>query len=226
MKKSKKVLAILIMFLLCMSVFALAPSFESRAEEGETSAFSAEGASEDENVELVEGYRDSGNSTSSEGSTFMQIYRTRFFILWIIGVLLLALIAYVLISGNRRRSRAFREQPQPEISTVEEEVEGSALTNKIVLTDMSRPDTRYSIEVGTTTILGRSKARCDIAFPEYPSMSSRQARIFFEDGKVYLENLDTVETTILNGTVVKGIEEISNGALIQLGDLALKVRYV
>jgi hypothetical protein len=56
-------------------------------------------------------------------------------------------------------------------------------------------------------------------------MAARQARIFFRDGKAFLENLDTVGTTRLNNETVNGTAPLMSGAELTLGSTRIRVLY-
>lgn len=174
---------------------------------------------------VQEDSQDDSSGGASDAELIYRIIRFRHFVFWITAGLLIVLIAFVLSSGSRKRKHAFQEYSPAADSAKETEEIAALAVNNVILIDFVRTDERYVLPKGQTVILGRSRTRCDLAFPEYRSMSSRQARIFFKDGKVFLENLDTMETTFLNGEVVRGAEELPNGSLLQLGDKKMKVRY-
>lgn len=144
----------------------------------------------------------------------------------VVAVLLLALIGLI-IYGDRTRKKAkdFREMEPAAPEKEPDPDPGAVLTKRILLVDMAQPDSRYTIDLGETKILGRSRARCDIAFPDDRSMAGRQARIYFEFGKAFIENLDTVGSTSLNGNVVNGSAELVSGSVLQMGDTRLRIRY-
>ena len=190
------------------------------SRQGKTETVSETSRQEKEDVEKEDA--EESSLTPEEEKEIEQTFRFRHFVFWAAGGLIVILIAFVLSSGARKRRHLFQEYTPTEDET---EALSSLAENNVILTDSVRADERYILPKGQTVTLGRSRARCDLAFPAHRSMSSRQARIFFADGKVFLENLDTMETTCLNGKVVRGVEELPNGSLIQLGDKQMKVRY-
>lgn len=52
-----------------------------------------------------------------------------------------------------------------------------------------------------------------------------QARIFFRDGKVFIENLDSGNTVELDDRSVKDTAELKNGSRLTLGSTELRVQY-
>ena len=144
------------------------------------------------------------------------------------GVMLLMLLSSVIYGDRTRRIKRRLEEvtsgPAP-ADAAGEAGSPAALKEHVILQDVSSPDIRHVIPVGTDRILGRSRSRCDIAFPEDRSMAARQARIFFRDGKAYLENLDTVGTTRLNNEIVNGSAPLMSGAELLLGNTRIRVLY-
>ena len=142
------------------------------------------------------------------------------------GIMMLMLIGY-LVYGDRTRKnrRAFeeladetdREAVKPDLSR--------KLTKRVVLYDPGQPGVSYGIEIGQDQTIGRSRTRCDIAFPTYRFMAGRQARIFFRDGKVFIENLDSGNTVELDDRSVKDTAELKNGSRLTLGSTELRVQY-
>ena len=148
-------------------------------------------------------------------------------VVWsIIGVLLIMLLSYVIYSDRTRRNRrGFEEVSGEKISQAVQPDLTKTLTKSVILYDAERPQIRYSISVGQDATLGRSKARCDIAFPTDRMMGGRQARIFFREGKVYIENLDTADSTKLDDRTLHGTLELKNGSRLTLGTTKLRVQY-
>ena len=147
-------------------------------------------------------------------------------VLILIGVVLLSLIGLIIYGDRtRRKKKDFKELELPPETEEQVPDPDAALTRRIILIDMAQPDSQYTIDLGKTKILGRSRAHSDIAFPDDRSMASRQARIYFEFGTAYIENLDTLGTTSLNGTVVNGSEELISGSVLQIGDTRLRIKY-
>ena len=142
------------------------------------------------------------------------------------GIMMLMLIGY-LVYGDRTRKnrRAFeeladetdREAVKPDLSR--------KLTKCVVLYDPGQPGVSYGIEIGQDQTIGRSRTRCDIAFPTDRFMAGRQARIFFRDGKVFIENLDSGNTVELDDRSVKDTAELKNGSRLTLGSTELRVQY-
>ena len=142
------------------------------------------------------------------------------------GIMMLMLIGY-LVYGDRTRKnrRAFeeladetdREAVKPDLSR--------KLTKRVVLYDPGQPGVSYGIEIGQDQTIGRSRTRCDIAFPTDRFMAGRQARIFFRDGKVFIENLDSGNTVELDDRSVKDTAELKNGSRLTLGSTELRVQY-
>ena len=146
---------------------------------------------------------------------------------WIaLGLILLLLILNTAFGKKKEKTRQdFREMaPVKEDDTPKVDV-SAQVGSQVVLVNLSQPDLQYTIGIGEMKILGRSRARCDIAFQDDRSMAARQCRIYFEFGKVFVENLDTMGSTYLNGEVVRSAQELTSGSVLKLGDTKLRVLY-
>ncbi len=143
-----------------------------------------------------------------------------------VGIMMLMLIGYLIYGDRTRRNRrefeeltdeADQEAVKPDLSR--------KLTERVVLYDPGQPGSRYGIEIGQDRTIGSSRTRCDIAFPMDRFMAGRQARIFFRDGKVFIENLDPDNTVQLDDRSVKDTAELKNGSRLTLGSTELRVQY-
>ncbi len=83
------------------------------------------------------------------------------------------------------------------------------------------PQTTWTLKPGEY-ILGRFPTS-DIVIPD-PYVSRRHARIFFRDGKWYIEDIGSTNGTIVNDDDIRGKEpvEIKNGTEIVVGLTILK----
>ena len=148
-------------------------------------------------------------------------------VIWVVmGIILLMLIGYVIYGDRTRKNRREFE----ELSDSEQRQElppdlTKPLTKGVILYDPVQPQIRYSIGIGQDQVIGRLRTRCDIAFPLDHFMAGRQARIFFRDGKVFVENLDSGDTLKLDDVPVQGTRELANGARLTLGMTKLTVQY-
>jgi pSer/pThr/pTyr-binding forkhead associated (FHA) protein len=101
----------------------------------------------------------------------------------------------------------------------EEEVgenKASILVLRIVKSNFFMPQTEWTLEPGEY-ILGRYPTN-DIVIPD-PYVSRRHARIFYNDGEWYIEDLDSTNGTIVNNEDIrgKGPKKIENNTEIVVG---------
>ena len=149
---------------------------------------------------------------------------------WIAIIFLIMLVSYIVTTGrNRRMNGKFEEEKVEDTNIMHMD---GYITEGIRLVNIDQTDIQYTLNVGGEKVIGRSRARCDIAFPLDRAMASRQALIRIgkdmETGSIsaYLENLDTQGgTSVDNEVVIDGIT-LANGAVLKLGSTRLRVIYV
>jgi hypothetical protein len=149
---------------------------------------------------------------------------------WIAIIFLIMLVSYIVTTGrNRRMNGKFEEEKVEDTNIMHMD---GYITEGIRLVNIDQTDIQYTLNVGEEKVIGRSRARCDIAFPLDRAMASRQALIRIgkdmETGSIsaYLENLDTQGGTSVDNEVVIDWITLANGAVLKLGSTRLRVIYV
>ncbi|MBQ9157135.1 MAG: FHA domain-containing protein [Eubacterium sp.] len=64
-------------------------------------------------------------------------------------------------------------------------------------------------------VIGRSK-ECDIVL-DHPAVTRRHARVYKKDNRFYIEDMDSANGVFVNGIAVRGLQEIHEKDLIQIG---------
>ena len=74
-------------------------------------------------------------------------------------------------------------------------------------------------------ILGKSQDNCDVAFPFSKAMSRMHCRILRQNQNFFVQDLDSVNHTLVNGVFVPPFElmELENHDLITMGDIEIRV---
>lgn len=88
----------------------------------------------------------------------------------------------------------------------------------IILRDAKHPRKKYQYHLKGCMVIGRDSILCDIAFPDNMTVSSRQCRIYTEDGAVYLMDLEGTNTTYVNDEKVTQDILLHNGDMISFGN--------
>ena len=146
--------------------------------------------------------------------------------LWLILILLIGLIAYLRYSRQeqKRKTNGFAENlpadEKPADTTLNKDI-----IKGISLSAVNAQGVKYFIGIGEEKVIGRMRARCDIAFPEDRAMSARQAVIRVSAAGAELENLDTQAGSIIDGAKVTNVGTLRNGSRIRLGSTDLRVIY-
>lgn len=75
-------------------------------------------------------------------------------------------------------------------------------------------------------VLGKSAERADIVISGSPSVSRRHCRIFYREGKYYVEDLGSLNHTYKNGILLESEEtlELERGDRIRMSDIEFLVR--
>lgn len=105
-----------------------------------------------------------------------------------------------------------------------EEVESNKLVLRVVKSSFFMPQTEWVLEP-KEHILGRYPSN-DIVIPD-PYVSRRHARLFFKDGKWFIEDLDSTNGTIVNNEDIrdKGPIALVDNAEIIIGLTVLTVKF-
>lgn len=108
-------------------------------------------------------------------------------------------------------------------STSKEEGEALKLILRVVKSSFFMPQTEWVLEP-KEHILGRYPSN-DIVIPD-PYVSRRHARLFFKDGKWFIEDLDSTNGTIVNNEDIrdKGPVALVDNAEIIIGLTVLTVK--
>lgn len=83
------------------------------------------------------------------------------------------------------------------------------------------PDRHFPLSQGTY-VVGRSGA-CEICIP-VSSISRRHASISLKDGQVWVEDLDSLNGTFVNGVRIEEAVRLSPGEIVTLGELELRLQ--
>ena len=143
---------------------------------------------------------------------------------------LLALLMLFLHLKNRNKSDTpFREITSPASGREEipeQEPDGQGPDDGVLtLFNPEQPGEIYRIRNGQELVIGRSKARSDIAFPEDPKLAARHALIRMDQGRAVLDSLGHKESTSVQDKPVEHTAELFDGDMICVGSIKLRVRY-
>ena len=146
--------------------------------------------------------------------------------LWLILILLIGLVAYLRYSRQeqKRRTKGFAEN-LPADENADDTAENNNIIKGISISAVNAQGVKYFIGIGEEKVIGRMRARCDIAFTEDRAMSARQAVIRVSASGAELENLDTQAGSIVDGVKVTDVGTLRNGSRIRLGSTDLRVIY-
>ena len=81
---------------------------------------------------------------------------------------------------------------------------------------------KYAVKSDSPILIGRSEeANIRIAYDQY--CSRRHAKVYWDNGKCYVQDLESTNGTYVNGAKITGTLELNNNDIISLGDTELLV---
>lgn len=92
----------------------------------------------------------------------------------------------------------------------------------IILTDVNAPDKTFQASLTSSVVIGRKQGVCGIAIDYDKSVSGRHCEIWVRDGKFYVEDLQSLNGTYVDGRRVLSEVEIVSGDVLRIGKLELK----
>jgi len=170
-------------------------------EESEEDVGSGEGEESGEDVESGEGEESGAGTESGEGQE-EGLFGIKPYVVALAGVGALALIVAIAVCLIRKsRSRSIR---------------GVAIRMKLkVLSGTCRKDGK-EILLGDELFIGSDKS-CDLVFQDV-GMAARNARIFFKDGIIYIENLSAMQNLSIGGMKIYQPNRLRSGDEIAMGN--------
>ena len=93
---------------------------------------------------------------------------------------------------------------------------------KIILKNIHTSE-RYEKELGKKLIIGRKGKECDIVIKGDQAISGHHCQMYLENGKVYLEDLNSSNGTSVNDHRVEEPVQIQNGDILKIGITELSI---
>lgn len=166
-------------------------------------------------------------------------------ILIIVAVSFLVLLAAFIILLKKKKTPApgvSADPPEPSHMTVplakkREGMLGTVLNSmstrilfkesaekKIILTGVNDPEQVIEISSLRQTVIGRNQSLADAVIYNERSVSQKHCRIFCRNSKVYVEDLDSLNHTFVDGEQITEETEIFSGSVLKIGRLSFNVR--
>lgn len=152
------------------------------------------------------------------------------------GFLLVVSIVFAVIIFKKKNNRKIGEEKteQKEHTDTEFLTDGNIESlNKqdgdiitIRLTDIRKPSVMTEYPLSSSVVLGRVADKSEIIFDYEKSVSGQHCKLIRSGDKVYVQDLDSVNGTYINGEIVKEKMELTDGAIIRMGRLQIKFEKV
>lgn len=99
-----------------------------------------------------------------------------------------------------------------------------AYNKKLILKDLANPERIFEIILSESgVILGRSSDHSDIVINQDKLISRKHCRIYLDDGKIYIKDLKSKNSTYVNGNKAEDSYELADGDVIKIGRTRIKV---
>ncbi|MCC8069431.1 MAG: FHA domain-containing protein, partial [Ruminococcus sp.] len=138
----------------------------------------------------------------------------------IIIVLIVAIVIISVKKSNKSTSNSTIDTPR-NFNTNQKSIEDIKLPDSftIILNDMEMLGRYFQINIApnSRTIIGKSPQKCDLIIDYEPSVSRQHCKIFFENGTVYIEDLNSSYHTYVNKHRIDSPTKINDGDIISLG---------
>ena len=95
---------------------------------------------------------------------------------------------------------------------------------KIILTNTADKDHVIEISSLKPSVIGRNQSLADAVIYNERSVSQKHCRIFCRNSKVYVEDLDSLNHTFVDGEQITGEAELFSGSVLKIGRISFSVR--
>lgn len=95
---------------------------------------------------------------------------------------------------------------------------------KITLTETGNPEHIIEISSAKETVIGRNQSMSDVVIYNERSVSQKHCRIFSRNSKIYIEDLDSLNHTYVDGEEVTEETELFSGSVLKIGRVVFDVR--
>lgn len=97
-------------------------------------------------------------------------------------------------------------------------------TPKIIFEDVRSVDKSYEYKLQGCMVVGRNPEKSDISFPDEPTVSERQCRLYTEEGNVYITDLGGTNITYVNNKKLEDDIALRDGDVISFGKVDFYIR--
>lgn len=173
-------------------------------------------------------------------------------IIAVVGGAVIAAIIIIILSKTRKKKNQNKDpkvdQPDKEPVVEKSEEEAEPVTTSIpidrtaassvsqpepqepdvtiVLTKMDRMNNQvHMVDIFGSIVIGRTKVKSDLSFPEDSKLSSAHCQISFSANKLYLKDLNSTNGTFVNGIPISSQYMLEKGDIIQMGSMQFRINW-
>lgn len=100
---------------------------------------------------------------------------------------------------------------------------GSSAQRTLYLTDVRNPARMFRAALNGKVVIGRARGEADMVIDCDVSISGRHCMISEKMGRFYIQDLQSMNGTLLNGRQVTSEVEVYSGSLVTIGNLEMKL---
>lgn len=138
----------------------------------------------------------------------------------------LIVFASIFILRYRKKEEPIGENGENDSDVINESLEKQSQSDsQFIIVNMDNLDEKWCFDTTAEIVIGRSTARCDIAFENDKTLASRHAHIIFKAGMAYISPISDNADIIIKDTRLESEHELRDNEIIRIGKEKLQVYY-
>lgn len=99
------------------------------------------------------------------------------------------------------------------------------MEDSITLVCVSNPYSRFEISIDSPVIIGRNAKACNIVIDSDKSVSGRHCKIYAHNREIYIEDLDSLNHTFVNGEEIHNAIRLHPKDILKFGRIEYEIRF-
>ena len=99
------------------------------------------------------------------------------------------------------------------------------IEDSITLVCVTNPYSRFEISIDSPVIIGRNAKICNIVIESDKSVSGRHCKIYAHNREIYIEDLDSLNHTFVNGEEIHNAIRLHPKDILKFGRIEYEIRF-
>lgn len=112
----------------------------------------------------------------------------------------------------------------PKVSPTVSRPSGPSINIELIVTGTKGAVGTFKASFSDRLVLGRNKGESALSIPDDGTISSRHCELVFSKGKLFVQDLQSTNGTMVNGVPIKGSYPLNEGDKLTLGKTELRLR--